>query len=153
MKKKVNRNTSKRIIDPHHRPEWRDILGNFKSTPRAKFELWSAKRRQKKKRTKLFRVADVFHVFSSVVQHMDFVDLVEVLAFSHWKSATLVTFLYERSRLRLNICWASHFSHVSAYGYVSLTIKEDTPNVWYDYIVWKFWLFVNSKSTPVRLSS
>ena len=88
-------------------------------------------------------MADVFHVFISVVQYMDFVDPVEVLAFSHWKSATLVTFLYERSRLRLNICWASHFSNVSAYGYVSLTIKEDTPNVWYDYIVWKFWLFVN----------
>ena len=28
--------------------------------------------------------------------------------------------------LRLNICSVSHFIHVSAYGYVSLTIKEDS---------------------------
>ena len=35
----------------------------------------------------------------------DSVDLVEVLAFSLWKSATSVTILYGRSCLRLNI-WA-----------------------------------------------
>ena len=60
----------------------------------------------------------------------DFVAVVEVLAFTLWKSATLVTFLYGRSRLRLNISSASHFIHVSAYGYVSLTIKEDSLKVW-----------------------
>ena len=54
-----------------------------------------------------------------------------------------VTILYERSSLRLNICSATHFIHVSAYGYVSLTIKEDSLKVWYDYVLWKFWLFVN----------
>ena len=54
----------------------------------------------------------------------DSVDLVEVLAFLLWKSATLVTILYGRSRLRLNICSASHFIHASAYGYVCLIIKE-----------------------------
>ena len=45
--------------------------------------------------------------------------------------------------MRLNICSASHFIHVSAYGYVSLTNKEDSLKVWvwYDYVVWKFWLF------------
>ena len=53
------------------------------------------------------------------------VDLVEVLAFSLWKPATLVTILYGRSRLRLNICLASHFIHASAYGYVSLTINPE----------------------------
>ena len=44
--------------------------------------------------------------------------------------------------MRLNICSASHFIHVSAYGYVSLTNKEDSLKVWvwYDYVVWKFWL-------------
>ena len=50
-----------------------------------------------------------------------------------------VTILYGRSRLRLNICSASHFIHVSAYGYVSLTNKEDSLKVWYVYVVWKFW--------------
>ena len=55
-----------------------------------------------------------------------YVVLVEVLAFPLLKSASLVTFLYGGSRLRLNICSASHFIHVSAYGYVSLTIKEDS---------------------------
>ena len=60
----------------------------------------------------------------------DAVDLVEVLAFSLCKSATSVTILYGRSRLRLNICSASHFIHASAYGYV--TIKEDSLKVWYD---------------------
>ena len=49
-----------------------------------------------------------------------------VLAFPLLKSASLGTFLYGGSRLRLNICSASHFIHVSAYGYVSLTIKEDS---------------------------
>ena len=67
----------------------------------------------------------------------------EVLAFSLGKSTTLVTILYGRSRLRLNICSASHFIHASAYGYVSLTIKEDSLKVWYDYVVGKFWLFVD----------
>ena len=43
--------------------------------------------------------------------------------------------------MRLNICSASHFIHVSAYGYVSLTNKEHSLKVWYDYVVWKFWLF------------
>ena len=28
--------------------------------------------------------------------------------------------------LRLNICSVGHFIHVSVYGYVSLTIKEDS---------------------------
>ena len=28
--------------------------------------------------------------------------------------------------MRLSFCSASHFTHVSAYGYVSLTIKEDS---------------------------
>ena len=60
----------------------------------------------------------------------DFVAVVKVLAFTLWKWATLVTFLYGRSRLRLNISSASHFIHVSAYGYVSLTIKEDSLKVW-----------------------
>ena len=55
-----------------------------------------------------------------------YVLLAEVLAFPLGKSTSLVTFLYGRSRLRLNICSASHFIHVSAYGYVSLTIKEDS---------------------------
>ena len=55
-----------------------------------------------------------------------YVLLVEVLAFPLEKSTSLVTFLYGRSRLRPNICSASHFIHVSAYGYVSLTIKEDS---------------------------
>ena len=41
--------------------------------------------------------------------------------------------------MRLNICSASHFIHASAYGYVSLTIKEDSLKVWYDYVVGKFW--------------
>ena len=45
--------------------------------------------------------------------------------------------------MRLNICSASHFIHASAYGYVSLTIKEDPLKVWYDYVVGKFWLFVD----------
>ena len=79
----------------------------------------------------------------------DFVVLVEVLAFPLWKSATLVTFLYGRSRLRLNICSASHFIHVSAYGYVSLTIKEDSLKVWYDYVVRKFWLFVSFRKYSI----
>ena len=69
-------------------------------------------------------------------------DFVEVLAFSLWKSATLVTILYGRSCWRLNICSASPYIRVSAYGYVSLTIKEDSLKVWYDYVVGKFWLFV-----------
>ena len=73
----------------------------------------------------------------------DFVDLVEVLAFSLWKSATLVTILYGRSCWRLNICSVSHYIRASAYGYVSLTIKEDSLKVWYDYVVGKFWLFVD----------
>ena len=72
----------------------------------------------------------------------DFVVLVKVMAFTLWKSATL-TFLCGRSRLSLNICSAGHFIHVSAYGYVILTIQEDSMKVWYDYVVWKFWLFVN----------
>ena len=55
-----------------------------------------------------------------------YVVLGEVLAFPLLKSASLGTFLYGGSRLRLNICSASHFIHVSAYGYVSLTIKEDS---------------------------
>ena len=38
-----------------------------------------------------------------------YVVLVEVLAFPLLKSASLVTFLYGGSRLRLNICSASHF--------------------------------------------
>ena len=54
-----------------------------------------------------------------------------------------VTILYGRSSLRLNICSATHFIHVSAYGYVSLTIKEDSLKVWYDYVLLKFWFFVN----------
>ena len=61
----------------------------------------------------------------------DFVVLVEVLSFTLWKSAT-VTFLYRRSHLSLNICSAGHFIHVSAYGYVILTIKEDSMKVLYD---------------------
>ena len=37
--------------------------------------------------------------------------------------------------MRLNICPTSHFIHCSTYGYVSLTIKEDSLKVWYDYVV------------------
>ena len=83
----------------------------------------------------------------------DFVVLVEVLVFTLWKSATLVTFLYGRSRSRLNICSASHFIHVSAYGYASLTIKEDSLNVWYDYIVGRSGFSSISKSTSAPLRS
>ena len=37
--------------------------------------------------------------------------------------------------MRLNICSTSHFIHCSTCGYVSLTIKEDSLKVWYDYVV------------------
>ena len=33
--------------------------------------------------------------------------------------------------MRLNICSTSHFIHCSTYGYVSLTIKEDSLKVWF----------------------
>ena len=80
-----------------------------------------------------------------------FVVHVEVLAFSFWKSAALVIILYGRSRLRLNICSASHFIHVLAYGYVVWQLMKT---------LWKFsaiTLFASSgfssisKSTPVGL--
>ena len=79
-----------------------------------------------------------------------YVVLVEVLAFPLLKSASLVTFLYGGgSRLRLNICSASHFIHVSAYGYVSLTIKEDSLIT----LCGRSGFSSISESTPLRLRS
>ena len=103
-------------------------------------KLWSANRGQnKEKKAKTVQSGSRFRLFRlnyiKIISVGDFVDL--------WKSVTLVTILHRRSRLRLNICSASHFIHASAYGYVSLTIKEDSLKVWYDYVVGKFWLFVN----------
>lgn len=138
-----------------------NICGNFKCTLSTKFEMMISELRpkRKKRQPKLFRVAHVFQIFTLTIWESlvsayrycrrdvdkknkttaDFVDLIEVLAFSFWKLATLVTILYGRSRARLNICLASHFILVSAY--VSLTIKEVSLEVWYNYFVWKFWLF------------
>ena len=51
--------------------------------------------------------------------------------------------------LRLNICSVSHFIHVSAYGYVSLTIKEDSLIT----SCGRSGFSSISESTPVRLRS
>ena len=93
-----------------HRPEWRDISGNFKRTPSTKFETTISERRPK-----LFRVAHVFHVFALTIYKLfvsgygfcrrdvnkkykttaDLVVLVEVLVFWLWKSATCHFFVWE----------------------------------------------------------